>query len=198
MSEDSKDKIRKEMGAEVVYRKFVGLYNNELKALKTTNPNRYLSTVAEWTPVLLEYFDESFNASLSIHILEVALSDAQGNIEKSRAFLEGLYNSSLRIDKKQPSKKTSEYFEFFFESRNQIIVEDEGGEMFYMGNQAPSVISNYDGSWQSESAMGIVRKELKKADDRMLEPLMNGLLIRVLVTEDYPEFKRWLEGEDQK
>jgi hypothetical protein len=196
MSEDSKDKSHKEMGAEVVYRKFIERYNNELKALKVASPNRYLAIVAEWTPVLLEYFDESFNASLSAHILEEALRGADGNIMKSRAFIEGLYNSSLRVDTKRPSKETSEYFEFFFESRNQTIVEDEEEAMFYLGNEAPSVISNYDGSYQSELAMGIVRKGLKETPDKMLEPLVNGLLIRVLVTEDYPEFERWLNGEN--
>lgn len=111
-------------GADVVYRKFLDLYNNELKDIKLNRPREYISTVAEWAPAILNYFDESFNASLSIHILQDVLNESLGDKIKSNAVIAGLYNASLRVSKKKFSEETHEYYKYFFESR-EIIYEEK-------------------------------------------------------------------------
>lgn len=185
----------KKLGAEVVFRKFIELNDTDLRRLKIEEPNRYIATVAEWAPAILNYFDESMNARESIHILQDVLNDSRSSSSKCRSVIDGLKNASLRVSTKTPSKDTQEYYQFFFESRNSMIYADKKEEVFYVGNDAPKAIWCFDGGYQAEMAMGIVRKTMQDIDGNaeMMDAFVYGMLIKSMVVEDYPEFDRWLK-----
>lgn len=181
----------KKRGAEVVFRKFVDLYDQKLKKMKKDSPNEYASTLAEWMPSIFYYFDGSFNASFSLYKLEEMLLDVHDSPKKSKAVLDGLYNASLRTIKKSPSKETARYFDYFFKSREGTIYENKAEEIFYVANDAPLAIFNYDGSYQAELAMGIVRKTIKNIDDKMVEHFIHGLYVKTLAVGDFVEMTKF-------
>lgn len=189
MSEDS---VEKSMGAEQVFRKFVENYDRDWKSFKNTDPGRFAGTVSEWLPALINYYDESQDAVLSMQIMEDTLRQAKGNLPRSKAVLDGLYTASLRVEtKSNPSPK---FYNNFLESWNREIFEDEKEALTILGTYSPEIIWKYDGSYQSELSMGIVKKKIKTTDDKdKIEALVRGLLIRVLVEIDFPKVRKKLE-----
>ena len=189
MSEHKDILLDKEMGAKVVYRKFVELYENELVELKYKKPNEFAAKVSEWIPPILYYYDESPDGHKALDIVGDMLTDARGNLNMSRAVLEGLYNASLRVIKKDPSEETYEYYKYLFEAQHTIY-NDLNDQTFFEGTDAPLAIWHYDGSLQSEIAIGQVRKIIKNITDENVESFIYGLLIKALVIEDYSEIVR--------
>lgn len=189
MSEYKNGLLDKEMGARVVYRKFVELFENELVELKRKNPNEFAAKVSEWIPPIFYYYDESPDGHKALDIVGDMLTKAHGNLSMSRAVLEGLYNASLRVIKKDLSDETYEYYKYFFEAQHAIY-NDLNDQTFFEGFDAPLAIWHYDGSLQSEIAVGQVRKKIKNIADENVESFVYGLLIKALVIEDYPEIVR--------